>query len=186
MSFDFNILYFLIVGCEVGFWLLLFSGFAVRYLLGRKKLSFYILASVPLVDLFLLLFTAFDLNNGNNASFAHGLAAAYIGFTVAFGSLLVTWADKWFAYKFADGANPSAGAGRGWALVIEDLKLWLRCLGAVAIIYVLVILMIEIVGDPAKTEDLQIWFKIPFFTVFFWFIFGPLWSLVFFKRDSQE
>jgi len=185
MNLDFNILYFLIVGCEIAFWFLLFSGFAVRYLMGRKKLSFYILICVPLIDLFLLLFTAFDLNNGNNANFAHGLATAYIGLTVAFGSTLITRADKWFAYKFADGSHPSSEARNGWALVIEDFKLWFRCIGAVGILYVLLILMIEFVGDSTKTEALQIWFKIPFFTVFFWFIFGPLWSLIFFKRVSQ-
>ena len=185
MNVDFNILYFLIVGCEIAFWVLLFSGFAVRYVLGRKKLSSYILICVPLIDVFLLLFTAFDLNNGSNANFAHGLAAAYIGFTVAFGSTLIRWADKWFSYKFADGQPPSSEAKIGWALVIEDFTLWFRCIGAVAIVYVLIILMIEFVGDPTKTEALQIWFKIPFFTVFFWFVFGPLWSLVFFKRASQ-
>jgi len=54
MNLDFNILYFLIMGCEIAFWFLLFSGFAVRYLLGRKKLGFHILVCVPLIDLFLL------------------------------------------------------------------------------------------------------------------------------------
>lgn len=186
MNLEFSILYFLIVGCEIAFWIMLFSGFAVRYILGKKTLSFYLLLSVPLIDLFLLLFTVFDLNNGSTANFAHGLAAAYIGFTVAFGSSLIHWADKWFAYKFAKGALPSSNTKSGWALVLEDLKLWLRCIGAVAIIYVLLILMIEFVGDPVKTEALQIWFKIPFFTVFFWFVFGPLWSLVFFKRVRQK
>jgi hypothetical protein len=158
--------------------ILLYSGFAARYLLGRKQLSFYLLLCVPLIDLLLLLFVVFDLNNGVNATFAHGLASAYIGFTVAFGSSLISWSDKWFAYKFSDGPRPSSEARNGWALVLEDLKLWFRCLGAVGIIYVLLLLIINFVGDPSKTEALQIWLKIPFFTVLFWFVFGPLWSLL--------
>ena len=125
-------------------------------------------------------------NNGGVAVFAHGLAAAYIGFTVAFGPMLIRWADQWFAYKFADGPSPSDEAAIGWDLVLEDLQLWLRCLAAVVIIYVLLLLMINFVGDSNKTEALQIWLKIPFFTVFFWFVFGPLWSLVFFKRAPKK
>jgi hypothetical protein len=185
MNLEFNFLYFLIIGCEISFWILLISGVAARYLLGRKQLSFYLLICVPLVDLFLLLFVVFDLNNGENATFAHGLASAYIGFTVAFGSSFISWADKWFAYKFADGPLPSSEARNGWALVLEDLKLWFRCLGAVVIIYVLLLLMINFEGDSSKTEALQVWLKIPFFTVFFWFVFGPLWSLIFFKRAPR-
>lgn len=185
MNLEFTALYFLIVGCEITFWIMLFSGFAARYVFGLKQLSFYILLCVPLVDLFLLLFTLFDLNNGGNATFAHGLASAYIGFTVAFGSSLIRWTDKWFAYKFSDGPHPSSKGKSGWALIIEDLTLWLRCLGAVVIIYVLLLLMINFVDDSSKTEALNIWLKIPFFTVLFWFIFGPLWSLIFFKRAPQ-
>jgi hypothetical protein len=185
MNLDPNILFVLIVCCEIAFWLLLCLGLTVRYLMGFKKMSLYILICVPLIDLFLLLFTVSDLNNGNKANFSHGLATAYIGFTVAFGSILIAWTDKWFAYKFANGPPPSYNAKNRLALVIEDLKLWLRCIGAAVVIYALLIMMIEFVGDSTKTEALNIWFKIPLFTIFFWFLFGPLWSLVFFKRASQ-
>ncbi|KZN61242.1 hypothetical protein N478_04055 [Pseudoalteromonas luteoviolacea S4060-1] len=185
MFYDFSIIYILILACEVAFWVLLFCGFAVRYLLDNKKFSLYILASVPLVDLFLLVFVMLDLKEGQSATFAHGLAAAYIGFTVAFGKQLITWADKVCESKFK-GTDYTETALIGWAAVIDDLKLWARCILAVAIIYTLLILITAFVSDPQKTQALEIWFKIPFFTVFLWFIFGPLWSLVFFKRSSNR
>ncbi|OCQ23664.1 hypothetical protein A7985_06900 [Pseudoalteromonas luteoviolacea] len=185
MLFDINVVYILILGCEIAFWALLFCGFSVRYLLNKKRLSFYILASVPLVDLMLLAFVIFDLNDGQSATFAHGLATAYIGFTIAFGQKLIAWADRVFANKVM-GTDITNTVLTGWGAVIDDFKLWARCIFAVAIMYVLLILITGFVNDPSKTQALEIWFKIPFFTVFFWFIFGPLWSLVFFKRTSKS
>ncbi|HEX2897467.1 MAG TPA: hypothetical protein VHP63_05385, partial [candidate division Zixibacteria bacterium] len=99
MNSNSDFLLILIVGCEVGFWVALFSGLALRYLLKMKRAGAYLLASVPLIDLVLLVASVLDLRNGAVATFAHGLAAAYIGFTVAFGKLTIAWADKWFAHK---------------------------------------------------------------------------------------
>ncbi|TQF70214.1 hypothetical protein [Pseudoalteromonas luteoviolacea] len=184
MSISFNIIYVVILVCEVAFWVLLFSGFAVRYLIGRKKLSAYMLASVPLVDLLLLVFVAMDLTQGASATFAHGLACAYIGFTVAFGPSLISWADQWFAQKFG-GVDSQADEVFGWSAVIEELKLWFRCILAVVITYALLVLIVGFVNDASKTEALHIWFKMPLFTIFFWFLFGPFWRIIFFKRAPK-
>jgi hypothetical protein len=40
----------------------------------------------------LIAFTILDLRSGTTAGFAHGLVAAYIGFTIGFGALVVRWA----------------------------------------------------------------------------------------------
>jgi hypothetical protein len=49
----------------------------------------------------LLAATDFDLRSGSVATFAMGLAAAYLGFTIAFGGVTIDWADAVFARRFA-------------------------------------------------------------------------------------
>src|SRR5262245_48972662 len=107
-------LYWLIVGCETAFWLLLVLALAARYLLRNARLSRALLLSLPVVDLLLLAFTAVDLESGTPATFAHGLATAYVGFTVAFGSVAVAWADRHFAHRFAGGPVPEKAPSIGW------------------------------------------------------------------------
>lgn len=177
-----GVLYIAIVACEAAFWLLLASGLAARYLSQRRRLSTALLASVPLIDIVLLALTVLDLRRGATATFAHGLAAAYVGFTVAFGPIVIRWADERFAHHFAGGPAPSKAPELGWASVWYELKLWGRCILAVALTYALLIGLVAMVNDPERTAPLNIWFRIPLGTVFFWFVFGPLWSLVFFKR----
>jgi hypothetical protein len=172
-------LYWLIIGCEIGFWVVLFLGLAARYLLGRKKLSFILLLGLPVLDLALLAFTAMDLRSGTEATFAHGLAAAYVGFTIAFGSVAVSWADQRFAHWFTNAPAPSKPPTRGWPVVRYELLLWVRCLVAVAITAVLLVGLIAIVNDERATSALYAWFGIAGGCAIFWFIFGPLWVLLF-------
>jgi len=178
-------LYALIVGCEIAFWIALLSGLACRYVLRWSRVSAALLWSVPLIDLVLLVFTVLDLRSGTNATFAHGLATAYVGFTVAFGPMFVTWADQEFAHRFGGGPPPSKPPSRGWASVRYELKLWARCLLAVGILYILLSAVIVFVDQPSRTQALEIWYRIPMGTVVVWFILGPLWQLVFFERESR-
>ena len=60
-----------------------------------------------MIDVALLAFTVLDLRSGTVATFAHGLATAYVGFTVAFGPIMVSWADQRFGYRFGGGPPPS-------------------------------------------------------------------------------
>ena len=173
------ILYWLIVGCEVAFWVVLLLGLAARYLLRRRTLSRLLLLSLPLLDLALLAFTALDLRSGAQATFAHGLAAAYVGFTVGFGGLTVAWADRHFAHRFAGAPAPPKAPTRGWPALRYELVLWARCLIAVAITLVLIAALIALVGDDTATQALREWFWIAIGCAFFWFIFGPLWTLLF-------
>jgi hypothetical protein len=171
------LLYFLIVGCEVAFWLVLLLSLVVRYVIRQQTLSKWLLRSLPLIDVLLLGFTALDLRSGTTATFAHGLAAAYIGFTVAFGATVIAWADGHFAHRFAAGPAPKAPPTRGWGAVRFDLALWLRCIVACVITVALLEVMIAFVANDTVTQPLRAWYKHAFGCVFFWFIFGPVWSL---------
>jgi hypothetical protein len=174
-------LYWLIIGCEAAFWVVLAAALAIRYLLQRPRLSRIFLWALPAVDLLLLIFTALDLRSGTVATFAHGLATAYVGFTLAFGGVLVTWADQHFAHRFAGGPAPTAAPDLGWAAVRYEFALWLRSIGAWVIALPLLIALIAFIDDEAKTQALENWFRYAFGSVFLWFIFGPLWRLVFFR-----
>lgn len=171
------LLYVLIVSCEIGFWVVLLLGLACRYLLRKEPLSRALLLSLPLIDILLLAFTAIDLRQGATATFAHGLAAAYVGFTVAFGGMAVTWADAHFAHRFAGGPVPPRSPDRGWSAVRYEFGLWLRCIAACAITILLVEGLILFVGAAEATRPLQAWHGHAFGCVVFWFLFGPVWGL---------
>lgn len=170
-------LYALIIACEVGFWVILLLALCARYLLRRRRLSRALLVCLPLIDLLLLSFTASDLRRGTPAAFAHGLAAAYIGFTVAFGGMAVQWADAHFAHRFAAGSPPAKAPSRGSALVRYDLRLWARCVAASVITVALVEALVHFVDNPDATAPLLAWHQHAFGCVVLWFLFGPAWSL---------
>ena len=178
------LLYVLIVGCEVAFWLVLALSLVLRYLLRRQSLSKWLLRSLPLIDLLLLGFTAVDLKSGTTATVAHGLAAAYVGFTVAFDSIVITWADARFAHRLAGGPAPAPWPTRGWGAVRYELRLWVRCIVACMIALALLELIIAYVGKEATTQPLREWYQDAVGCVVLWFIFGPAWSLVFSWRRA--
>jgi hypothetical protein len=171
------LLYALIVACEVGFWVILLLALSVRYLLEKEQLSRTLLFCLPLIDLLLLVFTAMDLRRGATATFAHGLAAAYVGFAVAFGGMAVKWADMHFAHRFGAGPAPSKAPSRGWDLVRYDLKLWGRCVVACVITVVLVEALVQFVGNGEATQPLLAWHKHAFGCIVLWFPLWPTWSL---------
>ena len=179
------LLYSLIVGCEAAFWLVLGLALAARYLLQRERLSRGLLLALPGVDLLLLAFTAADLASGTPATFAHGLATAYVGFTVAFGSIAVRWADQRFAYWVKAGPPPQKAPSRGWPAVRYEFGLWFRNIVAWIITIALLIALIAFIDDEAITADLDDWFRFAFGSVIVWFILGPLWRLVFFRREAK-
>lgn len=186
MSGQSTYLYVLIIACEAAFWLVLALALFARYLLRRERLSRFLLLSLPIVDLLLLAFTALDLESGRPADIAHGLATAYVGFTVAFGGIMVAWADERFAHRFAGGPTPVPAPKYAWPAVRYELGLWFRSIVAWLITLVLIVGLIAFVNDEARTKALENWFRFAFGSVFLWFVFGPLWSLVFFKREPAR
>jgi hypothetical protein len=181
-----SILYWLIVACETSFWALLIAGLTSRYILQRKILSSALLLALPAVDVVLFVVTTLDLKSGAPATFAHGLAAAYVGFTVAFGSMTVAWADKHFAHWFVGAPAPPKAPAHGWPALQYEMRLWVRCLVAVAITLVLLSALIAFVDDDHATKALREWLIFPVGVAVFWFIFGPLWTLVFSSRRRGD
>ena len=179
------LLYLLIVGCEVAFWLVVLLSLAIRYLLRREALSRWLLFSLPIIDVVLLVFTAVDLSAGTTATLAHGLAAVYVGFTVAFGSIAIRWADAHFAYRFALGPVPAKAPTGGWGVVRFDLELWLRCIGAWIIALASIEALVAYVANDAVTQPLLGWYKNSFAYIVLWLIFGPVWSLFLVRRGTR-
>jgi hypothetical protein len=146
-----------IVACEIAFWVVLAAGLVARYLLRRRRLGAALLAGVPLVDLVLLVATTIDLARGAHAEFAHGLAAAYLGFSVAFGPSMIRWADQRFAHRFAGGPPPVRPPRHGRARAAYEWREFGKAALAWAISCGLLGIMILAVGDPDRTEELTAW-----------------------------
>lgn len=177
-------LLWLIIFCELAFWVLLLGGLLARYSFNSRRTSDVLLLCVPLVDVILLITTVLDLSKSSTtATFAHGLAAAYIGFTVAFGKMTIRWADGWFAYKFASGPRPKTLPSGGREYIRNDWKLFGRALIAYAIASALIMAAVYFINDPTRTEHLAKWPQFMAISATLWFIFGPIYSLLF-KRKA--
>ncbi|WP_155340781.1 hypothetical protein [Acrocarpospora corrugata] len=72
----------LIIACEIGFWVFLGLGLAARYGLRLPRVSAILLLCVPLIDVVLLVAAVIDMRSGAAATWQHGLAAAYIAYSV--------------------------------------------------------------------------------------------------------
>ncbi|MCI3273134.1 hypothetical protein [Streptomyces cylindrosporus] len=137
----------LIIACEVAFWVLLALGLAVRYLLGWRRTSVAILLCEPLLELILFAVTATDLKNGAEPGWEHGLAALYIGYTVAYGHYTIRWLDGHAAHRLAGGPRPPKPPRHGMARARHEGGLWLRTLLAAAVACALLQAAIWYVGD---------------------------------------
>jgi hypothetical protein len=144
----------LIIACEIGFWVLLLLGLAARYLLRARQLSTVLLICVPLVDVLLLAATVLDLRGGAEATAAHGLAAIYIGVSVAFGGRMVGWADQRFAHRFAGGPSPVRPPKTGSEHAAYERWQWLRHLLAYAAAAAVMGLFILFVGDYERVAGM--------------------------------
>lgn len=150
-------LVFVIVACEIGFWVVIAAGLVARYPLRRPRLGAALLVCAPVVDLILLAATVVDLSRGAAAEFAHGLAAAYLGFSVAFGHGMIRWADERFAHRFAGGPAPTTPPRYGRARTRREWNAFGRAALAWAISSVLLAAAILVVGDAGRTAELQDW-----------------------------
>jgi len=98
------------------------------------------------------------LATGATASWHHGLAALYIGFSVTYGHRMIAWADTRFAHRFADRSLPVKPTGlqytkQCWADVF-------RTMAAVIIAAGIIAAMTWWVGQPARTEALTGWYGV--------------------------
>ena len=67
---------------------------------------------------------------------------------------------------------------------LEIAALWMDVPVAVDATSIDVEALIAYVGNEATTEPVRAWYKYAFGSFFFWFIFGPAWSMVFFRRGA--
>lgn len=141
-----------IVACEIGFWVFVVLGLLGRYVLRWRRTGAGLLAMTPVVDLVLLAAVIINLQGGGTATFFHGLAALYLGVSIAYGHKMITWADVRFAYRFAQGPGPvklygSAYAKECWQDVVRTTL-------AVGIAAGLLWLLTALVDDPDRTNAL--------------------------------
>lgn len=168
----------IIVACEVGFWVLLGAGLLVRYGLRWKRVSAALLVSVPLVDLVLLAATVIDLRGGATATAAHGLAAAYLGFSIAFGHQLITTLDQRAAHRFADGPTPTRPPRTGPGRVRHEWAQWRQAVLAWAVASGLLLTAVVVVGDSTRTAQLSKWTWWLTAALLLWLATGPVLALL--------
>ncbi|MFF6976202.1 hypothetical protein ACFZAV_00360 [Streptomyces sp. NPDC008343] len=137
----------LIIACEVGFWVLLALGLSVRYLLKWRRTSVVLLLCEPVLELVLFVATAIDLKNGAEPGWEHGLAAIYIGYTVAYGHYTIRWLDGHAAHRLAGAPRPPKPPQYGMARARHEGRLWLRTLLAAAVACALLQGAVWYVGD---------------------------------------
>ncbi|MDW4075948.1 hypothetical protein QI255_12230, partial [Staphylococcus saprophyticus] len=88
-----NFIVWLIIFCEVAFWVVILLGLVTRYILKQKTLGLLFLALTPVIDLIILITTSIDLMNGATAEIPHAIAAVYISVSLVFGKSMINWAD---------------------------------------------------------------------------------------------
>ena len=144
-----------LIAAEISFWVLLFAGLWSRYRLGHRRLGAVLLALTPAVDLVVLVASVADLRDGATASGLHGLAAVYIGVSIAFGPRIVAWADARFAHRFTGAPPPPRPPRAGAEHARRERAGWHRHLLAYAIGAGLLLAAIALVGDAERTEALH-------------------------------
>ncbi|WP_141430754.1 hypothetical protein [Bacillus sp. 03113] len=154
-----NFIAWMIITCEVAFWIVILFGLLLRYLFHFKKLGLILLALTPVIDLLLIIITSIDLYNGATATIAHGLAAVYIGVSIAFGKSMIKWADERFQYYFIKkGTKPSKKAGIKFAK--SYAKGFIRHIIAFLIGSSILLMMIYYINDSKRTDNLYGMIKI--------------------------
>mgnify|MGYP007039439650 CR=1 FL=1 len=175
----------LIIASEIGFWVLLGAGLVARYLLRWRRVSTVLLVSVPLIDVVLLVATIIDLRRGAEPEWGHGLAALYIGFSIAFGKDMIRWADQRFAHRFAGGPPPWKPPTHGPAKLAYEWKAWGRAMLGWAVAAILLGAGYLLVGDHDRAAPLLAWAAKPAPPLLIWFIFWPLWETIFPSKAKE-
>ncbi|MFD2044289.1 hypothetical protein ACFSTA_10385 [Ornithinibacillus salinisoli] len=145
----------LIIACEIGFWVFVLAGLVARYIFQKNKLGAILLICTPLVDVLLLVATVVDLKDGAVATTVHGIAAIYIGVSVAFGHRMIKWADEQFSYRFSDGEKPDKRKKYGKAYAKQEREGWYRHLLSWIIGGTVLIGIILFINNSSQTEVLQ-------------------------------
>ncbi|MFI0775182.1 hypothetical protein [Streptomyces sp. NPDC021212] len=147
----------LIIACEVGFWVLLAVGLALRYVARMPRASVGVLLCEPMLELVLFVATAIDLKNGAEPDWKHGLAAVYIGYSAALGHQTIQWVDARVAHRFFHGPPPVKPPKYGMARAAHEWKTAARWILAAVIAMALLQGAIWYVGDDGDSGSLREW-----------------------------
>ena len=167
-----------IIGCEIGFWVVVIAGLAVRYGLRARRASTIVLRFVPAVDLVLLAAVALDLHAGAQVEQIHRIAGIYLGVTLAFGHSMIRWADVRCAHWFFDGPPPPARVKHGPEAVRREFTEFGRWLLAAAVAGGCIVGLAATVADGDQTSDLFGIFPLLGIITAIWFVTGPAWALL--------
>lgn len=148
-----NLVAWMIIACEIAFWIVMIAGLLTRYVLGWKKLGFALLAMTPLIDLILLAATTVDLYRGASATMAHGLAAVYIGVSLVFGKSMIAWADEKFR-RYALKENVTTAKRHGFEFARHYFRGWIKHVLAYAIGVGILFGLLWFIDDPSRTDKL--------------------------------
>lgn len=187
-----NPLVILIGACEVFFWVFLSAGLAARYVLRRRRLSTVLLVCVPVLDVVLVSASLVDVAGGSPPGGTHGLAAVYLGFTVAFGHPVIRWADGRFAHRFAGAPAPAGPPRYGTAKVVHEWREWGRLvLGwGIALAVLAATALVAGTGVPAPptwpADPMWGWGARLLPVVVIWFAIGPLWTTLAPPREPSR
>lgn len=176
-------LVWLIGACEIAFWVVLGVGLAVRYVLRWPRVSTVVLLGVPLIDVVLVTASIVHVARGAEPDWTHGLAAVYLGFTVAFGPTMIRWADVRFAHRFAGGPPPPPKP-RGRAKLAYEWREWGKAVVAWVIAIAAMTAIALAAGDGIPTpfvgwisgEPMWQWAARITAALVIWFIGWPLWE----------
>ncbi|WP_186576982.1 hypothetical protein [Aquibacillus kalidii] len=148
-----NFIGWMIVTCEVLFWVVILLGLTVRYVFHNQRVGFLLLALTPLIDLVLIMITGMDLYNGATATVAHGLAAVYIAISISFGKSMIKWMDERFQYYILKSSlKPLKRTGIDFAK--HYATGFFKHVLAYIIGAIILLVTIYFVNDPVRTEKL--------------------------------
>ncbi|MGG0655801.1 hypothetical protein [Rummeliibacillus pycnus] len=148
-----NFVAWMIVACEVMFWIVIVLGLVTRYVFKLNNLGLFLLALTPVIDLILLITTSIDLYRGATATQAHAIAAIYLGVSIVFGKSMINWADKRFLY-FVKKEGPKPIKLYGMQYALNYLKGWGKHVLSYLIGSGLLMGMIFLVNNPSQTQAL--------------------------------
>ncbi|WP_039828234.1 hypothetical protein [Nocardia testacea] len=166
----------MIVASEIGLWVLLVAGLTARYPLRLRAVGAALLWGIPLLDVALIVAAAIDLHRGADPGVVHGLAAIYLGVSVAFGPAIVRWADIRFAHRFAGGPAPVKPAKGSRERVAAAWREWSRVVLAALIASAALGLIVVTVADGAQAGELYWWIGRAWTVAGLWLLFGPVWE----------
>lgn len=172
-----------IIACEIGFWVAITLGLLTRYPLNMPRLGLTFFYSTPLIDLTLLALVIIQLRGGADPHITHGIAALYIGLSVAFGHRTIAWADR--TYRRRIRKEPVAEPQRG-SRMRQEMESFIRAVIAAAIAAGILELAILFAANPEAADTLRQWHNTLLMVLLIWFITGPVWQLFTPAKESAQ